>query len=473
MLTLTIAFRTLTKRRGRMALIGVLVAFGTFILVFGGIFASSVAAASRASIIDNFTGDFIIYSDRSKELPSPFAFNTPLPVIRNVAEIEKVLASHPLVESYAFYSQNYGLIQADRDGKKIDLPFIFYAVEPGPYRAVFSNLEVREGSFFGLEAPGQGAAGGAEPGVLISDYQSEQYRKDYGVTLRAGDPVTLLGITEGGVNAAKSKLLGIFRPRRYQGVFNYINFMDAATYSALYNYTGVEALPADFNAALEAASADEASLFDLGSSEAFGSLDLSALKSEALSGFTMAAVKLTDHGELEKVIADLGSRADLGIKIARWDAASGFYAQIARALQAFIFIATALIFLVVIMIFMNTLIVNVVERTAEIGTMRAIGADKSFVRGVFLAETLMLNISAALVSMAVSGTLLALFGSGGVPLPEPISQFLIGGGPLTLRVEAAPFAIALVLVAAVSVIAVIYPVRVASSITPLAAMSER
>lgn len=483
MLTLKLALRTLMKRKGRMALIGILVAFGTFLLVFGGVFASSVAVASRASIIDNFTGDFIVYSDRSKELPSPFAFNTPLPNIRNADAVAAALAAHPGVEAYAFYAQNYGIVQVERDGKKLDLPFIFYAVESEPYRAVFSNMEIQDGTYFGLaaeekapaaaNAPGRGSAASSERGILISRYQNDQYFKNYGITLKVGEPVTLLGVTEGGVNTVRSSLVGIFEPRHYKSVFNYINFVDAATYSTLFNFTGVESLPAAYNEALAAATTDETSLFDLASSSSFGALDLSSLKSEALSGFTMVAVKLRNHAELESVMADLGSRSDLGIKLARWDVASGYYAQISSALQAFIFLATALVFLVVTMIFMNTLIINVVERTAEIGTMRAIGADKSFVRGVFLAETLILNVSAALASMVAALAVLVVFGGEGIPLPETVSQFLIGGGPLAIKVEAAPFVIALVLVVTVSVLAVIYPVRVASSITPLAAMNER
>ena len=33
---------------------------------------------------------------------------------------------------------------------------------------------------------------------------------------------------------------------------------------------------------------------------------------------------------------------------------------------------------------MNTLIINIVERTGEIGTMRALGGEKRFVRRSFL-----------------------------------------------------------------------------------------
>lgn len=475
MLTLKLALRTLAKRKGRMALIGSLVAFGTLLLVFGGTFAASAATASRDSIIDNFTGDFIVYSAKSKELPSPFAFTTPLPLVPDPAAVSAALDGLEGVEAYAFYSQNYGLIQVERDGKKQDLPFIFYAVEPGPYRSVFSNVEVKEGSYFSLGAEGDSAASAAAPaagGILISSFQNAQYAKNYGVTLRVGEPVTLLGITEGGVNTVRSSLSGIFEPRRYKSVFDYINFMDAATYATLYNYTGVAALPADFDAALAAADGGEDDIFALAGNADFGKLDLDSLEAEALSGYTMIAVKLRDHSRVDAAIAALEERTDLGIKVARWDVASGFYAQISLALQAFIFLATGLVFLVVTMIFMNTLIINVVERAAEIGTMRAIGADKSFVRGVFLAEALVLNVSSALAAMLIAAVPIAL-GSRGFPLPETVSQFLIGGGPLVLRPTPGPFVFALAAVAVVSVLATVYPVRVATSITPLKAMSER
>jgi ABC-type antimicrobial peptide transport system permease subunit len=54
-----------------------------------------------------------------------------------------------------------------------------------------------------------------------------------------------------------------------------------------------------------------------------------------------------------------------------------------------------------------------------------------------------------------------------------VSQFLIGGGPLKLVLSPVPFVIALVVVVAVSILATIVPIRLATRITPLAAMSDR
>ena len=145
----------------------------------------------------------------------------------------------------------------------------------------------------------------------------------------------------------------------------------------------------------------------------------------------MIAVRLKDHGAVDSVMASIEAMPSLGVKAARWDAASGFYAQIASGLQAFIYLATALVFLVVALIFMNTLIINVTERTAEIGTMRAIGSDKSFIRGLFVAEALALNVTAVLGRHGLRGRGdRARLARAGIRLPELVSQFLIGGGTL-------------------------------------------
>jgi putative ABC transport system permease protein len=469
MLVLKLAFRTIMRRKARMALIGSLVAFGSFLLAFGGIFAGSAAVASRDSIIHNFTGDFIVYSAASRDLPSPFAFNTPLPVMRNSDSVSAALSRLKGVDRYTFYAQNYAILEAERGGRKVDLPFIFYAIEPESFRRVFDNVKMRDGSFFGS---GDGNSG-PKKGVLISDFQAAQYEKNYGVRLASGEQIKLLGLTEFGVNTVSSSLVGVFNPIHYTSVFNYINLMDEKTYAALFNYTGVESLPKSYNAALASADSGDEGIFALAGSDSLSSLDLTALKSETLSGYTMAAVRMKDHKDADAAMKALSGDPSLGVKVARWDAASGFYAKISAALQAFIFIATGLIFLVVVMIFMNTLIINVVERTGEIGTMRALGAEKSFVRSVLVAETLLLNIPSSMIGMLAAAALYALTKGSGFPLPESVSQFLIGGGPLPLVATAFPFALAFLSVLVVSVLATVYPASVASSIAPQEAMAER
>jgi len=463
MLSLKIALRSLLRRKSRAILIAALVVFGTLLLVVGTTLTRSAGIASRTSIIHNFTGDFIVYAARSTEVPSPFSFNTPLPVVPDLDRLTAWLTAQPEVEAVVPFAQNYSLISAPAKSGTIDLPFIYYAVDPVSYGRTFHNVRMVEGDFF--------ASG---PGILISRNRQKHYEERYGVRLSVGQPVTVLGLGDGGgVNAVRTTVRGVFEPLYYANVFNYVNFMDAGTYSQVYNFTGVArgSLPVKLEQGLEAASQSEDAIFALAGSDT-GSIDTSKLKAEAVSGFSMVAVRLKDHATMETVRARLAAQ-DLPVKTARWDEASSFFARIASGIQAFIWFATALIFLVVAFIFMNTLIINITERTAEIGTMRALGGERSFIRNLFLGETLLLNVAAALVGMLVSLALVLVFQRTGLPLPETVSMYLVGGGALPMILSPGPFVVALVVVVAVSVLATLLPVRVATRITPLAAMNDR
>ena len=204
--TFKIAFRSLMRRRSRVLLIGLLVVFGTFLLVFGETFTRSARSPPQASIIDNFTGDFIVYSARSNEKPSPFAFQTPLPNIQEVESITAYLASLGEVETVVPFAQNYSLISVDGPKGKIEMPFIFYAVPPASYAKAFANARMLQGDWF---ATGNG--------ILISQYQNEQYKMRYNVTLAAGDTVTVLGLSSGGgVNAVADEGAGDIRAHLLQ-----------------------------------------------------------------------------------------------------------------------------------------------------------------------------------------------------------------------------------------------------------------
>ena len=467
MIVLKIALRSIMRRKKRMISIGALVVFGTILIVFGQTFTLSARYYSRASIINNFTGDFILYSDRSREKPSPFTFTTPLPNIQNIEKVTAFLESRRDVAVYVPLAQNYCVLSIDRDEKKTELPFIFYAVEPSRYRAVFPNIKILEGSYFDLEKGGSGSSG-----ILVSQAQNSRYDKYYGMSLKVGDRITLFGLTEGGsVNAIKTSVAGIFEPIYYANVFDYVNFIDFKSYSNLYNFTGVAAgsLPGDLKEAL--ASTNESDIFALGDKK-LESINVETLKSEALSGYTMIAVKLEPAANPPEFLESI-AQTGLPIKASAWNEASGGLAQVSSALQGFIYFAVALIFLIVTLILMNTLIINILERTSEIGTIRAIGGERGFVRALFLAETVLLNFAAGVLGVLISILLILAFQRSGVPLPKAVSNYLIGGGNLPLAVSAGPFLQAFIVVLAVSVIATIYPIRVATKITPLKAMSER
>ena len=124
MITLTIALRYLMRRKVRMGIIGLLVLIGTVVIILGETFSLSARHFSKESIITYFTGDCILYSARSKEKPSPFAFTTPLPLVAAPQIIGQWLSQNPLVNCHVAIAQNFGLLSVDKNGKKTEVPFI-------------------------------------------------------------------------------------------------------------------------------------------------------------------------------------------------------------------------------------------------------------------------------------------------------------------------------------------------------------
>lgn len=462
-----IAIGSLLKRKRRVIGIGLLVMFGTILIVFGQEFALTANRLSKDAIIDNLTGDFIVYSARTREKPGPYTFTNPLTNIENVEEVKRVLSQYDEVEAYTAYSQNISIISVE-NGTRLELPLIYTAVEPETYLDFFNNIEMVRGSFFGR------GTGRIEGGIIISEEQNDRYDEKYGVRFEVGDPITLYGLTSGGaVNAVKTKVQGIFVPVKYENSFNYINFMDSGTYSSLYNFTGVAegSLPDELTETL--LTEDEDEIFGLALDDAFGQIDVEGLESTALSGFTMISVHLKEGVDTEAFISRLEQEGETyGFKTAAWDDASGGLARISGALQGFIYAATALIFIIVALILMNTLIINIMERTSEIGTIRAIGAKKSFINLMFLSETLVLNVIAGIAGIVVSAVLILIAGRVGIALPGPVSQFLIGGGRLYPELRLATVGQALLIIVVITILATLYPLRVATRVTPLKAMSE-
>lgn len=468
MITLKIALRYLLRRKARMLMIGFLVFLGTTIIILGETFSISAKYYSKKSIIQNFTGDLILYSEKSKEKPSPFSFTTPLPIIPNPHRIELWLDSSELVNSYVAIAQNYGLMSIEKNNKKTDVPFIFYAVNPVKYKETFQNISMVKGTFFGATTDS------IKPGIVLSQFQNKNYRENYSIDCDVGDKVTLLSLTDGGsVNAYPSEIIGIYKPKFYKNVFDYINFLDIATYSKLYNFTGVDnsSLPSEFNNALSTESDED--IFALANEESLKGLNTEQLRSQDINGYTLIAIKLKNSKNSPKFIDEI-KKQNFGINTATWKEASSFFAYIASIIQGVIFAAAFLIFLIVVFILMNSLIINILERTGEIGTLRAMGGEKNFITSIFLWESLILNGTAALIGMVISFFLIIVVKfSGGVALPEVMAQYLIGGGELQILLSIRPFIEAFIIIMAVSILATIYPIRVATSITPLLAMSEK
>ena len=118
----------------------------------------------------------------------------------------------------------------------------------------------------------------------------------------------------------------------------------------------------------------------------------------------------------------------------------------------------------------NTLVINVLDRTQEIGTIRAIGAGKRFISLQCMAETFMLTITSGIIGVLAGSGICRLITRAHIVLKNSFLIQLFGGSALEVFVTPSNVLKLFILVITLGVIGWIYPVINAVRISPVRAM---
>jgi putative ABC transport system permease protein len=187
-------------------------------------------------------------------------------------------------------------------------------------------------------------------------------------------------------------------------------------------------------------------------------------------------LEVEDNVPPQRLIRSLNSafeELELNAKAYGWVEAAGATAQLVSGLKT---VFNALIFVVAvvsIIIIMNTLVISITERIGEIGTMRAVGARRSFVRRMITLETLMISLVFGLTGIALGGGIIGILNLTGIEASSMFLQVLFGGSVLTPVVSMDSVLASLFMVIVVGIAASLYPVSIALKIEPVRAMNQR
>jgi putative ABC transport system permease protein len=113
-----------------------------------------------------------------------------------------------------------------------------------------------------------------------------------------------------------------------------------------------------------------------------------------------------------------------------------------------------------------------IERTTEIGMMRAIGARKGFIRLMFLGETGVLSAVFGGAGILVGFIIVNIIAVCNITSTNDMVQLLFGGDTFRPLLSVIDIGLVIIQLVIVTLIAVVYPIRVASNITPLDAISR-
>lgn len=184
-----------------------------------------------------------------------------------------------------------------------------------------------------------------------------------------------------------------------------------------------------------------------------------------------AAVRLTDPSRADALRPALeAAAAELGLEVLDWKEASGLLGQIVTVLRLVLLVAAGIIFLVALILVNNAMVMATVDRVPEIGTLRAIGAPRSAVVGLFLLETALLAVTFGGLGAAGAAGTVAWLGQVGIPAPARQLVVLFGGPRLYPTIGADDLAFGLVTVTLVAVASTAWPATMASRVQPIVAM---
>ena len=141
-----------------------------------------------------------------------------------------------------------------------------------------------------------------------------------------------------------------------------------------------------------------------------------------------AAVVLEDPSRIAETADALRTRfeaAGLEMEVVDWQAAAGIIGQFIVLIRMVLYIAIVIIFAVALVIINNTMVMTTMERVTEIGTLRAIGAQRSFIIGMFVLETLVLAVTFGAIGAGLGWAIGTYWGFAGLAAPQPTVLFAV------------------------------------------------
>ncbi len=186
-----------------------------------------------------------------------------------------------------------------------------------------------------------------------------------------------------------------------------------------------------------------------------------------------AAVMLKDGAKLDQTLAAINALSEqkkLGLKAVSWQTAAGMLGQIITVLRWVLLFSVGFIFLIAMVIINNAMMMATLQRAQMIGTLRAIGAQKSTVLGMVLIESLVLGVLFGGVGMLLGSAIVAALHSHGIAAPNDVAYFFFSGPRLLPDASAASLAVAIGLILFVTVVSTIIPAVLATRVSPLRAM---
>lgn len=432
---------------------------------------------------ESFTGDLIIISSLSQNNSLFGNANQYSPFLQNKEEIffftEICNYLKTLKDIKAYSPQLTTYAELEYDGYKRQSAL--FGINPQEYLPMMNGIIIEEGNNFKNN----------EKGIFVSKSFCDGYTNLTGKKIQIDD-ILQLNYTDGNTFRIRAvPVKGIFSYPTQNELLDKIMLVDSFTIRSLLgmNIITDEVVEIDEESTSLISSLDENlddmdSLFSQVSDMIVSENNSSNLEKIFIedtnipqiieaTNWNYIVIKLEDNVSSYKVIKQINRFAkknNYPIKAVNWRDAAGSIALYIFWLRTIIIVGIAIILFAGLIVITNTLVINVLDRTREIGTMRAIGANKKNISTLCMVETFILTILSAFISFIVSTIIILILIKIPIHLTNPFFIQLFGGNKIIPSLSISIYLQTLLLSIFLGLITWIYPVIEALKISPLKAM---
>jgi len=497
MIAVRMAYGNLFLHKAKSLLLGTIMCVGIAVLFVGNSLIDTAIGGLRKMFVGGYTGDVMV--------TGPTSF--PTTIFGDTAGGEEVIPHIAGYVSYKAWLESDARIAASLPmlsgqvamgmGEQVIGSGAAFGVDIEDYRKFFSgNIELVQGTW-----PDAGSASW----IIISEVSAQMLSRVAGTPMTPGTRIILSALNEtAGTVIREVAIAGIIRFNQSNQELARISLVDADTLRDLLGFAslrdGVVTLTQDQLEFVEAfdpealfGSGDEAGLFAEGvlnagdenlqsrtaavetaavdlppSGDSSGSITISP---EATWQFLL--IKLADDVNASRYLADLETFAaglDQGDHAQDWIAGAGTVARTAVTIRLVFDLMVSIVAVIVIMITMNVLVVSISERVPEIGTLRALGARKRFIRKMILLETSFLAIIAGLAGLLIGFAVLTILRKSGIAAPNLYFEAIFAGRKLVPQISPGAAFRAFLWIFGMSILSSLYPIAIALRIKPVVAM---
>jgi ABC-type lipoprotein release transport system permease subunit len=183
-------------------------------------------------------------------------------------------------------------------------------------------------------------------------------------------------------------------------------------------------------------------------------------------------VRCTDKEFASSVAAAIASLNVGNLEVLTWKQMAPNIVQAIKLFDTMMYVFLAIIFISIIFTIANTMIMAIMERYREIGIMKSIGTQPSWIAGIVMAEACGLGVLGVFAGIVITYLLVAITGTTGINFAFYSESMRVWGTGTTIYpfITATNGIMATVIVLLNTIIASLYPAYKAAKIKPIDAL---